>query len=258
MFTNTDILRIAMAQSACDIGCDAADFLRDGPVLVDGVVGPNARKYYKEPIPCNLVSYGGNIVASVKAPYRDIVAQYLQKFEFYHCFETPNLHWLNDRLALLGQKLCFMAQYFLPDVERLRPLPCGYELKLLTQPDFAGLYTGEWSNALCAARRQLDVLGVGAYDGETLIGLAACSADCDAMWQIGVDVLPAYRRQGVAAALVSRLALEILARERVPFYCCAWSNLRSVKTALKSGFAPAWVELTAKPAALVDGMNGAN
>ena len=39
------------------------------------------------------------------------------------------------------------------------------------------------------------LLGVGAYDGKQLIGFAACSADCDTMWQIGVDVLPQYRRK---------------------------------------------------------------
>ena len=35
-----------------------------------------------------------------------------------------------------------------------------------------------------------DVLAVGAYDGARLVGLAGCSADCESMWQIGVDVLP--------------------------------------------------------------------
>ena len=85
-----------------------------------------------------------------------------------------------------------------------------------------------------------------------LIGLAGCSADCEEMWQIGVDVLPAYRRQGIASALTSRLAKEILKREKVPFYCSAWSNIRSVRNAVKSGFIPAWVELSVKPAEFVD------
>ena len=75
------------------------------------------------------------------------------------------------------------------------------------------------------------------------------------MWQIGVDVLPDYRRQGVASALTSRLAKEIIAREKVPFYCSAWSNIRSARNAIKSGFIPAWVEMTAKPEAVVKEMN---
>jgi GNAT superfamily N-acetyltransferase len=76
------------------------------------------------------------------------------------------------------------------------------------------------------------------------------------MWQIGIDVLPAYRRQGIATALTRRLAKEILARGKVPFYCAAWSNVKSVRNAIKSGFRPAWVEMTAKSIETVDGMNG--
>ena len=96
---------------------------------------------------------------------------------------------------------------------------------------------------------------VGAYDGDTLIGLAACSADCEMMYQIGVDVLPEYRQKGVAAAITSRLALEIIALGKVPFYCAAWCNIKSVRNAIKSGFRPAWVELTARDITFVDKMN---
>ena len=100
------------------------------------------------------------------------------------------------------------------------------------------------------------MLGVGAYDDGKLIGLAGCSADCENMYQIGVDVLPTYRRQGVAAAVTSRLALEILNLGKVPFYCAAWCNVKSARNAIKCGFRPAWVELTAKDISFVDKMNG--
>lgn len=253
--TNKEILQIAMEQSALDINCNASDFLCNDHVIVKSAVGPEARKYYKEPIACNLVSYGNNIVASVRDECREIIEEYIKKFEFYHCFETPNMHWLNERLLEKGQKVCFMAEYYLPDMEKLHALSCDYELKLLEQPDFENLYKPEWSNALCENRKELDVLGVGAYVQGKLIGLAGCSADCDTMWQIGVDVLPEYRRKGIAAALTSHLAVEILKRDKVPFYCSAWSNIRSVRNAIKSGFLPAWVEMTAKPVSIVEEMN---
>ena len=148
------------------------------------------------------------------------------------------------------------AEYFLPDLHALKKLDCPYTIKLLYSKDFQTLYVPEWSNALCEKRRELDILGVGAYDGASLIGLAACSADCETMWQIGVDVLPAYRRQNIASALTSRLALEILEFGKVPFYCAAWSNIKSVRNAIRSGFRPAWVEMSAKDVSFVNEANG--
>ena len=51
------------------------------------------------------------------------------------------------------------------------------------------------------------------------------------------------------------MAKEILKRGKVPFYCSAWSNIRSARNAVKSGFVPAWVEMTIKPANIVDKIN---
>lgn len=250
-----EMLRIAMSQSAEDIGCKTDDFVKQENVVAELKLGKNARKYLKEPITCNLVSYGNNVVAACSADVRELVSEYIHRYEFYRCFETPNMHWLGERLMSMGHKICFMAEYYLPDVSRIPDAECIYETHLLEQKDFSKLYLPEWSNALCEDRKALDVLGIGAYDEGKLVGLAACSADCENMWQIGVDVLPEYRQRGIAFSLTARLAKEILARGKVPFYCSAWSNIRSVRNAVKSGFIPAWVEMTVKPADVVDDIN---
>ncbi len=255
MLTNKEILKIAMEQSATDIGCRAEDFLGTAPVIVDAIVGDGARVYYKEPISCNFVTYGNNVVVSVKPELRKIVEEYVNRHEFYRAFETPNALWLNERVSVLGHKLCYMAYYFLPDVDKLKRIDCPYEIKLMHPKDFAHLYTKEWGNAILAERRELDMLAYGAFDGKRIVGLAGCSADCDRMWQIGIDVLPEYRRQGIASALTSNLAVEVLERGKVPFYCCSWANIPSAKNAIKSGFVSAWMELTLKPADFVDKIN---
>jgi len=265
--TNQEILKIAMAQSAIDLCAAPDDFEKSENVVVTSYENDGARRYLKLPFSCQLVSYGNNVVASVSPEFRQITENYVNKYPVEHLFETPHLHVLNRALEEKGHKICFMAEYFLPDVDALlrrtvedagqRTVEdaCPYEMRILTQADFADLYLPEWSNALCKDRKQLDVLGVGAYDGDKLVGLAGCSADCDTMWQIGIDVLPEYRRQGIASALTSRLAIEILNRGKVPFYCAAWCNVKSVRNAIRSGFRPAWVEMTAKPCETVDGMN---
>ena len=252
---NKKIYETAKNQSAIDLNCNKDDFDRDHNVIVVSRCSHAARKYLELPFVCNLVSYGNNIVASIDLKYEDIVRNYIDKYKAEHCFETPNMHVINDAFSTDGLRVCFMAEYFLPDMGVLTDLLCPYETRMLTRQDFTDMYHEKWSNALCEKRKELDVLGVGAYDGEKLVGLAACSADCDTMWQIGVDVLPEYRRQGIASSLTSRLALEILKKDKVPFYCCAWSNVRSARNAIRSGFRPAWVEMTVKSNEFIEEMN---
>ena len=254
-WTQQKILKIAMEQSAVDLCCQPEDFLKEENVIVHSGVSGNERKYLKLPFFCNLVSYGNNVVASINPEVMHILKDYLGRYDKVHCFETPNMQVLNDAFQKFGHRICFMAEYFLPELSALKPRECGYELRILQKEDFAPLYTGQWDNALCKDRKELDVLGVGAYDGSNLIGLAGCSADGKDMWQIGVDVLKEYRRQGVASALTSHLALEILKRDKVPFYCAAWSNIPSVRNAVRSGFLPSWVEMTAKEETYVDELN---
>ena len=254
--TNQELLAIAMAQSAREMNCHEKDFIREEPIVVTSCKSKGARAYYSGlPFDCNLVSYGTNVVASARPDLKDMVEEYLNRYPAEHCFETPHMHVLNQELQTHGLQICFMAEYFLPDLDQLDSLPCKYPLRLLEPKDFALLYQPQWSNALCEKRKSLDVMGVGAYDGDELVGLAGASADCDTMWQIGIDVLPAYRRKGIASALTARLALEVLNQGRAPFYCAAWANIKSVRNAVKSGFRPAWVEMTAKSAAFVAKMN---
>lgn len=223
--TKEEIWAAALRQSAVDLNCSPEDFGREHSVVVRSAPHAGARKYLSLPFFCDLVSYGGNVVASVAPEAEAAVRAYVERYAPEHCFETPNMNVLADALRPFGMRICFMAEYFLPDVSRMRQWDCGYALKVLGPADFAGLYRPEWSNALCEKRREL-------------------------------DVLPGYRRRGVAAALTSRLAAETLARGKVPFYCAAWSNIKSVRNAAKCGFVPAWAELTAKPEAFVRELNG--
>lgn len=253
--TNDEILQIALHQSAIDCNCKPEDFLAEECVMTISKSDSRARKYIPLPLRCDFVSYGNNVVAQTSTDLTELVRHFLHTYPPEHCFETPNLHVLDDVLRPHGLKVCFMAEYFLPDVNALKAHICEYELRILQKEQLTNLYCEEWSNALCEKRKESDIMAVGAYDGEKLIGLAGCSADCENMYQIGVDVLPEYRRKGIAAAVTSRLALEILALGKVPFYCAAWSNLKSVRNAIKCGFRPAWVELTAREIEFVDQIN---
>ena len=129
--TNQEMLEIAMRQSAEDMGGCREDFMAEENVVFPLKLGKAARKYLKEPITCNFVSYGNNIVAASIPETMEIVSAYTEKFEFYHCFETPNMHWFDERMKENGYRICFMAEYFLPDVNVLKRRECNYQLKML-------------------------------------------------------------------------------------------------------------------------------
>ena len=68
-------------QSAEDINCKTEDFLKNQNVIVPFRLGKKARKYLKEPIIANFVSYGNNVVASVTEDVREIVTEYVYPFD---------------------------------------------------------------------------------------------------------------------------------------------------------------------------------
>lgn len=254
---NKEILQIALQQSAYDCSCRPEDFLKKENSVHISEACEQARRYLVLPHICSLVSYGTNIVAAGQADILPEIERFINEASsIEHCFETPAIYPLNRILSVADAEVCFMADYFLPDIDEVFRFErsCACELRILKPDDFAELYRPEWGNALCADRKHLDVLAVGAYEAGKLVGLAGCSADCDTMWQIGIDVLPEYRRQGIASALTNKLARETFERGRVPFYCAAWSNVKSVRNALRSGFRPGWVEMAAKKISFVENM----
>ena len=242
------IVQIAMEQSAVDLSCEPEDFCSAQNKVVISRPDQAARQYLELPFFCQLVTYGNNVVASASEEFAPFAEKYIEKYGAVRSFETPAVMELEKQLNPYGHTVCFMAEYYLPVPGLIKPLPLdgGFALRVMEKKDFEKYYLPQFGNAICAAHSERDVIAVGAFDGEKLAGLAGASADCGSMWQIGVDVLPEYRRRGIASAVTSRLALEILDVGKVPFYCAAWSNVRSARNAVKSGFRPAWVELTAK------------
>lgn len=151
-----------------------------------------------------------------------------------------------------GQTIWLQTEYYLPDMNNLPSFICNYEIRILEHDDFEHYFLPQWRNAICGDRKHLNNLGIGAFNGGELIGLAGCTEDSEYMWQIGIDVLPAYRREGIAAALTSKLTTEILEHEKIPFLNTAWSNIRSARNAIKCGYIPSWIEMTIKPIDTVD------
>ncbi len=193
---NEYIKRIALEQSAIDLSCKPEDLLKRESIAVISRVSQGARKYLKQPLDFEMASYGTNNVVSCAPELLDFAKKFIDREDIYRCYEPNALYELSDK----GLRITHMADYYLPDVDGLKAAAekniCPLTTKILTAKDFSTLYLPEWSNALCADRKELDVLGVGAYDGKTLVGLAACSADCKICGRSGSISCPNIVKEG--------------------------------------------------------------
>ena len=180
--TYEKILGIAMEQSAIDMSCKPEDFCSDRNKTVISKPDPYARKYLELPFFCHIASYGSNAVVSSSEEFAPFAERYIEKHGAVRSFETPSIHELDAELQKYGHRVCFMAEYYLPVPELVAPLECGLELRVMNKRDFERYYLPEFGNAICAEHSERDVIAVGAFDGDTLAGLAGASADCESMW----------------------------------------------------------------------------
>lgn len=246
--TNKDIWKIAMEQSAIDLNCSVDDFLNDGNTVVISKLNKGRKKCYKKPIFCGLAYYGGGLVASVDERIKDFIEKFISKHSEYRCFDTPQLIILNREFEKYGKCVCFIAEFFLPDIEKQININYKIVVKILSEDEIPSLYKDDrFGMALgydCESDKK-DVLAVVGYIDGKIAGVAGASNDSDTMWQIGIDVLPEFRHIGVASTLTKILTDEIIKRGKAPFYCTAWSNIASKNNAIKCGYKTAWVEMTA-------------
>jgi len=246
--TNKDIRQIAMEQSAVDLSCSVEDFMQPKNTVVISKMNQGRKKYFKELHFCQFVCYGKSLVASVDEQMQDCVNSYVGDHLGFRCFEMPKLALLNEELKRYGKCVGMMVEYFLPDITKSRDVKPDFDFSILRNDDITDLYGDDrFHNALRYARHseRRDVIAVVGYRNKEIVGIAGASNDSTTMWQVGIDVVPAYRGKGVASVLTRVITDEILSQGIVPFYGTTWSHIASKNTAIDSGYKPAWVELAA-------------
>ena len=227
-----EMLNIARRQLAVDMNCAPQDFLNDGVVFREAV--PNEGIWLDERQSPHLraATMGKGIVVCADAEILKRVRPILINKSRDDLFSAPFLY---------GHNL-----FYIPDGGQIRELPCpdGFALHVREGADIHALYAySGFEHAIWydIHHPRPDALAVYAIHGGQVAGIAGSSADCEAMWQIGIDVEPSFRGMGLAACLVSRLAAMILEKGIVPFYSTASSNIASQSVACRSGLAPAWM-----------------
>ena len=136
--------------------------------------------------------------------------------------------------------------YYLPDLERIAPLakPDGFEYELVEEQNIHKLYQHEGFEYVLHYGGDSPfpemLIALAKHMGE-VAGMASAHAGCKTLRSINVDVLPPYRRKGLASALVNMLTMEVLNRGYVPYYFTSESNIHSLRAAIRAGYSPSWI-----------------
>lgn len=80
-----------------------------------------------------------------------------------------------------------------------------------------------------------------------IVGMAGVSKDSEFMYQIGIDVLPEHRGNGLATAMTVAAARAAFDAGALPYYGTSSSNIASMRTAIAAGLRPTWVEVLTRP-----------
>ena len=242
--TREQIDQMVKQQLAYEFNCSPEDFSGEENVITVGIQHEKRRRFSEKTFFLQMATFGNNAVISADERLHPWLQEWVKGENGFWLFEQHHYYELETKLREYGYKMALTHHMFVPTPE-LMNVKTDLKIRWLEQGDLAPFYgKEEFSNALCDHFRpdRPDVLAVVALDGEKIMGMAGCSADTPDMWQIGIDVLPEYRGKGLARILVSLLRDEVFRRGALPYYGTSLSNLRSWKTALSSGFVPAWVE----------------
>lgn len=180
-----------------------------------------------------IMTFRESIIVSSSPELSSKIKPLLQGLNKDEIFEFPYVY---------GQTI-----HYVPDLNKLCEMPLideyTYELiegddvnKLVGETEFENSLTfdnnriAETSIVLCAKK------------DDKIIGLAGASIESENIWEVGIDVLPKYRKNGLGAMLISNLSIEILKKGIVPIYSASITNVASQMVATRSGYVPCWVD----------------
>ncbi|MBA3759526.1 MAG: GNAT family N-acetyltransferase [Gemmatimonadales bacterium] len=123
-------------------------------------------------------------------------------------------------------------------LDLIRAVPPGV-VRELTIPELSGLpiqYAQLRDDLLVEARSGTPVFA--AFAGEQPVAFCYAGSVTERWWDLSVDTLEPYRRQGYAAQCVAHVAQYMAAQGRMPVWGASKSNTASARLAAKLGFTP--------------------
>lgn len=234
-----------MEQLAIDCNCSSEDFKNEKTTIVESKNVKGRRIFNKGEFFFKMATFGRGSVVATKTEFQPFIMDYSKDKAGHWLFEHNHLRIIESELSKYNKALGQSHHCFLPDM-KIMNVPEIAPIKWFERDEISKLYESDlFHNALGydINHPRPDMLAVASYDDHSITGLAGVSADCEKLWQIGIDVVDGYRGRGLGSYLVMLMKNEVIQRGYIPYYGTSLSNIHSQNIAVNSGFFPAWVEI---------------
>lgn len=246
MYTKTEILSIAKKQMALDYNCQLLDFEKEGNTITENKLLDGRRIYGSDDCFLKIMSIGGRAIICCDEKIRPWLEEKILKQNASWLFDYGKLRVIDNKLREFGHEIDEMPHFYLPNPVTCEVKPIA-KIKWFEKQDILQFKDdSRFDQAFVFDENCPDFLGVAAFDGDSIMGMAGASEDSKNLYQIGIDVLPDYRGKGIGTNLVALLKQELLKRGKIPFYGTSVSHISSKNIAINAGFFPAWAEVYSK------------
>ncbi len=177
-----------------------------------------------------LLFYDLILVSSSENMY-DYVCEKLKDKNTYEVFEFPLVY---------GQSI-----FYIPNLNKItrQDEVSKYEFKLFDGNTNEIDLSSGFENAITFEDGKcISNIAYCAYEDGKVIGVAGADKVADDIWEVGIEVLPEYRKDGLATILTKNLTLKILEKGIVPIWTASISNIGSQAVATNSDYIPLWME----------------
>ena len=172
------------------------------------------------------------VLVSASENLYEIAKERLNGKNVYEIFEFPLVY---------GQSI-----YYIPDVDRLEMQDeiSDYKFRLFDGNTSEIELSSGFENAITFDENGncISQIAYCAYDNGKIIGVAGADKVNENIWEVGIEILPEYRKSGLATILTKNLTMKILEKGIVPIWCASSTNIGSQAVASRSNYIPLWVE----------------
>ena len=242
------------ATLAAEASCSPADFRRLGvhvrELVPDRSDSALRRRFPQRAESLDIVSMGAGVIVTTTRQWTSWVTELFRNAQPDDAFGIELLGESARRARdyscrLNGPQLCHVTSS--DDWRPVRRMPVGYAVNIGGAESLESVDQSNFPNARIASisvrqGRVVPVAAVAIHRAE-VVGVATFSTDSDSLWQIGIDVAPGHRGNGLGAALTSLATRAVLDQGRVPYYSTSVANITSRRTAQSAGFYPCWISV---------------